>query len=95
MIKLIDIKPSQNPQKKYTATFFVSGVFKKVNFGAAGYNDFTLTATKQQRDNYWKRHWDEQFQNVTSPGMLSLYILWGNSNDININIENYRQKFNL
>ena len=69
-MKLISIKKSDKPTKKFMATFKKDdGKEKKVSFGAKGYRDFTLISNpsskfyikekdkrEQVRDNYQRRH---------------------------------------
>jgi hypothetical protein len=94
-MKLIDIIPSKNKNKKYTAIFEIDDKIKKVNFGASGYQDYTLTKNKDKRRLYRARHKHDNINNPLTPGALSFYILWGDSTNINKNIQNYKKKFDL
>ncbi len=91
MTELINITKSNIKGKKYTATFKPD---KKIHFGATGYTDYTIGATKQQRDNYRARHAKDPINKGQTAGALSYYVLWGNSNDINKNIKEYKKRFN-
>ena len=96
MVKLISITKDNETQKKYVAKFLLDdGKYKVSRFGAKGYNDYTLTGDDKQRERYWKRHEKDLSDDVTTPGMLSLFILWGNSTDIDDNIKAYKKSFNL
>jgi hypothetical protein len=94
MTELISIKKSSAKNKKYTATFKNAGKEKKIHFGALGYLDYTIGATKQQRENYRSRHAKDQINKGQTAGALSYYILWGDSKDIQTNIKHYKNKFN-
>ena len=92
MSELINITKSKAKGKKYTATFKPD---KKIHFGATGYDDYTIGATKQQRDNYRARHDKDPINNPKTPASLSYYVLWGDSKNINTNIKEYKKRFNL
>lgn len=96
-MKLISIKKSKLPKFKYTATFRKDdGKTKTTNFGAVGYDDYTIHKDKDRRQRYLTRHKkDLKTGDPTRAGFLSYYILWGDSTDLKTNIENYRKKFNL
>ena len=55
MIKIV-IQKSYNPNKKYDAV--VDGG-KIISFGAAGYSDYTLHKDPVRKQNYIKRHSNE------------------------------------
>jgi len=96
MAKLLSVEPSGNPKKKWTAIFEIDDKLKLVDFGAAGMDDYTITHDKTQRDLYRKRHQkDLRTRDVTRPGFLSYFILWGDSTDINKNITAYRKGFGV
>tara|TARA_R100000773_G_C4111595_1_gene51469 strand:+ start:113 stop:406 length:294 start_codon:yes stop_codon:yes gene_type:complete len=97
MTKLIKIIKSEKPSKKWTAIFKLeNGKEKKVHFGSAGMNDYTLTGDKDARERYRKRHKkDLKTNDPMRAGYLSYYILWGDSKDIKKNIADYRKRFNL
>jgi hypothetical protein len=99
MSKLIKVMKSDKPKKKWTAVFKLdNGKEKKVHFGSAGMNDYTLTGDKEARERYRKRTKNQiENPNTTplSPSYLSYYILWGDSTDIKKNISSYKKRFNL
>lgn len=103
-MKLISVKPSDRKDKKLMATFCLcegkskccDKQKKKVHFGAAGMDDFTITKDKDQRERYRLRHKkDLETKDPTKPGYLSYYLLWGNSTSLNENIKDYKKRFNL
>ena len=98
--KLLSVKKSDKPKKKLVATFenLKTKRTKKVYFGAAGMDDYTLTKDKEQRARYRKRTINQiKNPNTTplSPSYLSYYILWGDSTSRNTNIKDYKKRFNL
>ena len=94
-IKLISIKKSIKPQKKYDAKFKKDDKIKIVSFGASGYSDFTLTKNKEQKERYIKRHQkNENWNNPLSAGALSRFILW-NKPTIKASKEDFKNKFGV
>lgn len=61
--------------------------------------DFTLVKNKQEalkaRNNYRRRHAKDRINTYNTPGALSWWILWGNSQSIQNNIRDYKRRFNL
>jgi hypothetical protein len=97
MVKMI-IEPGSAKGKKYKAVFFDDNgkKIKTSQFGAKGYEDYTMHKDKKRRDKYRSRHKGMLAKtNYTSPAHLSYYLLWGNSTSLNTNIKNYKKKFNL
>ena len=82
MPKLIKILKSDKSKKKYLAVFKTDkGRQKKVYFGAAGMNDYTLTGDKKARERYRTRHKkDLKTNDPTRAGYLSFAILWTKPN---------------
>ena len=73
------IRKSHNPRKKYDAVFNAE---KIISFGAAGYEDFTIHKDNKRRENYIKRHGNEDWSrhNVESAAWLSRWLLWEKPN---------------
>lgn len=92
MLKLLSVNKSNHPDKKYVARFSDG---KDVQFGAKGYSDYTLHKDKTRRENYRKRHANDNLTDPQSPGALSYYILWGDSTNLQKNILDYKRRFNL
>jgi hypothetical protein len=94
----VEIKPSTAKNKKFTAIFYEDQgkKIKTVQFGAKGYEDYTMHKDKQRRDKYRARHQKSLAKtDYMSPAHLSYYILWGDSSNIKTNIKNYKKRFNL
>ena len=97
MVKLLSVKPSSKPEKKYDAKFESdSGREKTTSFGARGMDDYTKTHDVAQRERYRGRHQkDLSTGDATSAGHLSYYLLWGESTSLMKNLRDYRRKFNV
>jgi len=83
-------------KKKYKAVFFDKNnkKIKTTKFGATGYSDHTIGATKEQRDRYRARHRKDPINDKFTAGALSYHVLW-NTKSIRKNIELYKKRFNL
>jgi hypothetical protein len=100
-MRLLEIKKSTNPKKKWMAVFCKCEGSTKcdpkdrktVHFGAAGYTDYTLPPhDKEKRRLYRIRHGKEKDQAPDTPGALSYHILWGESTSMNENLKSFRKK---
>jgi len=82
---------SPNKTKKYRAVFSDG---KTTDFGASGYDDYTITKDKAQRERYLNRHKNnENWNNPRSAGSLSRYILWGQNTSIADNLRDFKVRF--
>jgi len=93
-MKLKSVKKSDAKGKKYTATFEKDGKEKVVQFGAKGYEDYTLGATDIQRKSYRARHESGKSAPADTANALSYHILW-NTKSITKNIELFKKKYNV
>lgn len=94
-MKLIEIKPSTNPDKKYMAVFDVDGHTKTTHFGASGYSDYTQHHNYARKMLYLIRHKaNENWKDPTSAGALSRWILW-NKPTMSASIQDFKKRFNL
>ena len=95
-MKLESVTPANDGVHKYKA-LFTNGRDKTTKFGAAGMDDYTKTKDKEQRDRYIERHGRgrENWNDPTSAGALSRYLLWGESTSMVKNLQAYRRRFNL
>ena len=85
-LKLLYIRKSDHPEKKWTAVFEVDGKKVRKRFGQAGADDRTLNASKQTRNAYRKRHIKAgDVNNPITPAALSYHILW-NTEDMDFNV---------
>ena len=74
MINIV-IQKSHNPKNKYDA--IINGS-KTISFGAMGYEDYTTHHDEKRKQNYIKRHSNENWRrsNLESAAWMSRYILW-------------------
>ena len=95
-MELISNKKDDNGKNKMVAVFEdkKTGQSKTVHFGAINYTDYTLSKDKAKRKLYLARHQPrENWDDYTSAGSLSRYILWGDSTSIQENIKAFKKKF--
>ena len=65
---------SDKPDKKY---FIITNTGKRVYFGAAGYDDFTITKNEEQKQRYIARHKkNENWNDINSAAFWSRFYLW-------------------
>lgn len=65
-------------------------------FGAKGYDDYTITHDKAQRQRYLTRHRKaENWKDPKSAGALSRWVLWGKSTSLAKNLSDYKRRFKL
>lgn len=96
-MKLI-IKKSTSKEKKLMAIFKDNNgkTVKTTHFGQKGYQDYTQHKDKSRRDAYMKRHKKrENWNNPTTAGALSKFILWGPSTSRAVNIQKFKKRFKL
>jgi len=98
-METVIITRSKNKDKKLAA-LFPNG--KIINFGAAGYSDYTIHNDDKRKQNYIRRHEpNEDWSNIQSAGWLSRYVLWNKPtlsesiDDINKNTRNIKFKLNI
>jgi hypothetical protein len=97
-MKLLEVVKSDRDGKKLKAVFKddTTGRTKTTHFGATGYDDYTRTGDKEQRERYRTRHKkDLSTGDPTKAGILSYAILWGDSTSIEKNVAAYKKKFHL
>ena len=84
--------------KRFVAVFVENDIIKFTsNFGSKTGATFIDHGDIIKRANYLKRHsaLNEDWNNPTSAGSLSRWILWGNSDNIETNIREFKKRFNL
>jgi len=94
-MRLINIKPSDKPNKKYMALFEDKHEFRIVYFGASGYTDYTTNHDdEKKRLNLLRHRKNENWNNPMTSGALSRWILW-NKPTLNESISDFKRRFNL
>lgn len=92
------IYESATINKRFVAVFVENDIIKfKIDFGSSTGSTFIDHGDIIKRANYLKRHsaLNEDWNNPTSAGALSKWILWGESDDIYKNIELFKRRFKL
>lgn len=85
------IQKSTRKGKRFMATF-ANG--KTVHFGATAGRTYIDHQDKAKRSAYLARHKvNENWNDPYSAGALSKFITWGESTDINKNIDDFRKRF--
>ena len=94
-MKLISITKATDGKHKYQALFDIDGKKKTTKFGAVGYDDFIITKNVAKKEAYLARHKvRENWNDPTSAGALSRYILW-NEPTLAASIKDYKRHFKL
>lgn len=96
-MKLVSVKPARDGIHKYVAHFVQdNGRDKNVKFGAKGYSDFTVHKDNERRLRYLKRHrgMGENWNDPTTPGALSRWILWEYP-EFDQAVREFRKRFDL
>jgi hypothetical protein len=89
-MKITKVEASPKKNKRFRA-FLDDGRF--YDFGLLGARTFLEDRSHDERINYWKRHLGnkrekELIETLTiSPSVLSAFILWGETRDLNKNVK--------
>ena len=95
-LKLLSVTRSSNPEKKYMAKFDRDGRQITTHFGAAGASDYTQNKDEERRSAYLRRHaTNENWNDPTSAGALSRWLLWGPSTSLRENIIAFKKRFSI
>lgn len=98
MISLVGVHPSTTKNKKLVAVFNIDGKLKRVNFGSKNSKTFIDHNDPIKKENYIKRHTalgTEDFNDPVTPASLSMHLLWGPTNDLELNIQHFKHMFKL
>lgn len=98
MISLIGIYTSTTKNKKLVALFNIDGKLKRVNFGSKNSKTFLDHNDPIKRQHYIARHTalgTEDFNDPLSPASLSMHLLWGKHTDLDLNIKEYKNMYNI
>ena len=96
-LKLKAIRKSHNKEKKWDAVFVKSDGHEIVTpFGQRGYSDFTKHKDVTRRSRYLHRHkgMGENWNDPTTPGALSRWVLW-NKPTLRGSIKDFKRRFSL
>lgn len=92
-MRLLKIEKAQNPNKRLRATFSDGTI---TEFGTKNGNTFIDHKNTNLKKNYIARHskLNENWNDPTTAGALSRYILWEKEN-IKDSISEFKKKFNI
>lgn len=95
---LLSLEPSNIQGKKFTAVFRdeTTGRSKTVHFGASGYSDYTTHKDPERKQRYLERHGRgrEDWNDPTTPGALSRWLLW-NKPTLEASLRDFKRRFGL
>jgi hypothetical protein len=93
--KLLSVKKSNKPGKKWNFTFKNDHTFTR-SVGNSTAENYTQHHNKTRRKRYLQRHKKNlNTKDPTRPGYISYYVLWGNSTSFEDNLAKYRKRFHL
>lgn len=97
--KFVKIFRSPNPEKKWRVRLVdTEGKFHHVDFGARGYEDFTMHHDEQRKRLYLMRHAgmgeDWKKSGLLTPGFWSRHALW-NRSSVADSIADIRSRFGI
>ena len=96
MVKLLQLRRSARPGKKYDAVLDTgSGRTKTVSFGDASMEDYTQHGDQQRKKSYLARHAvRENWSDPTTAGFWAKNILW-NKPSVSASLAETKRRFNL
>ena len=97
MAKLIKLVHSPIQGKKYRVYLEVDGKEHHVDFGSAGYEDYTKHKEEARKALYLGRHKareDWTISGILTPGFYARWILW-NKKTIAESLKDVKERFNL
>ena len=99
-IELVSIQPSTRKNKKWVATFIAQDddgqeSYVTIHYGDSRYSDYLHHHDPELRESYRIRHKSALKASPMSANALSYFLLWGNSTDLETNIEFFKEHFNL
>lgn len=89
---IIKVYSSPIKNKRFRAEVQTKDGIKKIDFGLQGAYTYLDGADDKIRENYWKRHLGNATEKrlisnlIPSSSLLSAYLIWGKSRDIQQNI---------
>ena len=92
-MKFVSLLPSTRKGKKFMIRF--EDPTMVIHFGAKGSKTYLDNHDKLKRQNYLKRHAVNEDWTKINAGSLSRYIQWGNSTDLETNLNSFLKRFRL
>ena len=97
MVKLLSVKPSEDPAKKLDVRLDNDGREKTLRIGSKGMDDFTKTRDEAQKERYITRHQareDWKLSGLLSSGFWSRWLLW-NKPTLSGSIKDVKERFDV
>jgi hypothetical protein len=92
-MEFISLDKSKRDGKRYVIVF--DNPKRTIHFGSDVGTTYIDEGDKEKRENYIARHKvNEDWSNVNA-GSLSRYLLWGKSKNINRNLRDYLERFDI
>lgn len=93
-MKTYILKLSENPKKKY-AVLRLNPTMKTIDFGAKGYEDYTMHKDPNRKKLYIVRHSArENWDDTDTPGFWSRWLLW-NKETLDQSIHDTEKRFGI
>ena len=93
--KKYDASIFQYPENdNFDADHYIYPRGKKISFGAKGYSDYTIHKDDHRKNNYIKRHQNEDWEDLRKAGTWSRFLLW-NKPTLKASIIDMERKFNI
>ena len=95
-MNFVSFAPSSRKGKKYEIVFMKdNGRPLTIHFGSKNSKTYLDHKDKTKRANYIARHEPNENWQEVNAGSLSKFILWGNSTDLETNLNEYFKRFNI
>ena len=94
-MELLEFVESNKKDKKYKIVFNINNRKKTFHFGNKNSITYVEGGDEKKRQNYLKRHSVREDWNNINNGSLSAGILWGDTNDLTTNLNEYLKEFNI
>lgn len=92
-MEFISLDKSKRDGKRYVIVF--DNPKRTIHFGSDVGTTYIDEGDKEKRDNYIARHKVNEDWSKVNAGSLSRYLLWGKSKNINRNLRDYLERFNI
>jgi hypothetical protein len=92
-MEFVSLEKSPRDKKRYVIKF--NNPKKTIHFGYDGASTYIDEGDKEKRQNYIARHKVNEDWSKVNAGSLSRWLLWGDSKNINRNLRDYLERFNI
>ena len=95
-MNFVSFAPSSRKGKKYEIVFMKdNGRPLTIHFGSKNSKTYLDHADKNKRLAYIARHAPNENWQEVNAGSLSKFLLWGDSTDLQTNLNSYFKRFNI